>query len=137
MKLVKKGEHSLKRSRAGAGATELSDDTMTALFDLPANGGAEFLALCQKGHDWRRVAVRFENSHHSSVRDWLLSSANHENKVRARIWSAAMPWGKKLSIMGQIHGDGSPAVKPNTKNKISLYCVYCFTVVHVFVVCLL
>lgn len=67
MKLGKKGEHSLKRSRAGA--TELSDDTMTALFDLPANGGAEFLALCRKGHDWRRVAVRFDNSHHSGIRD--------------------------------------------------------------------
>lgn len=66
----------------------------------------------------------------------VATTHRQRKEVRAGIWSAAMPWGKKWSITGQIYGDRSPAVKPNTKHKISLYCVYCFTVVYVFIVCL-
>lgn len=110
---------------------------MMALFHLPANGGAEFLALCRKGHNGRSVVVRFDNSHHSSVRESSSSARQtvsclsqsrlhtvNKNEVRARIWSAAMPRGKKWSITGQIYGDGSPAVKPNTK-KTRLVCIVC------------
>lgn len=123
------GERSLKRSQAGA--TELSgtmSDTMTALSDLPANGRAEFLALCRKGHDWRRVAVRFDNSHHSSVPllgkrcpAWVSRNYRQRKRSQSTDLVCCYAMGKKWSTTGQETGVQLSNPTQNTR----LVCIVC------------